>query len=320
MDNGMLCTLMVAVSMCQGYVATLSPYFIFLLANLFRVKLYKYTNAEKVNHICHNVSKDYAANYDENDRPTGLIIECGNWVPRYFCWIADDGYDKSVHILACDAVRKLLIKPVVDDNAPAAADDPEDASIISIQYFERSGIYAYFTYHSRNLRLAQTCTPEQDAILVSIAALYEKRRSISCYVHGSTGVGKTLLTYLIGQHYGGSLCDSFRPDTPGDTLESLYSRAHPTRRKPLIVLLDEADTLISNVHHEQIERHKKAPIQIYDKCTWNRFFDKIDMEMFPWVIVVLCSNIPKTEIDKLDKAYLRAGRMHGVYELAEKTD
>ena len=290
------------------------------MANLFRVKLYKYTNSEKVNHICHNVVKDYAASYDENDRPTGLIIERDKWIPRYFCWITDDGYDKSVHVLASDIMRKQLIKPSIEDNASLPTDKSDDELISSIDYFERSGTYAYFAYHSRNLRLIQECTSEQKTILDNIASLYDTRRSISCYIYGSTGIGKTLLSYLVSQHYSGALCDSFQPDTPGDTLENLYSRAHPTRRKPLVILLDEADLLIRNVHNEKIERHKKAPIQIFNKCTWNRFFDKIDMEMFPWVIVILCSNVPKKEIDKLDKAYLRVGRMHGIFELTHKTD
>ena len=322
MDNGLLCTIMVGITMYQSCCSTLAPYIIFVLANLFRVKLYKYTNSEKVNHICHNVAKDFAASYDENDRPTGLIIERGKWIPGYCCWITDDGYDKSIHVLANDIRRKQLIKPSVEDSEPQkpSAGSSDDVPASTIEYFERSGTYAYFTYHSRNLRLTQECTLEQKSIMDSIAVLYEKRRSLSCYIYGSTGIGKTLLSYLISQHYSGSLCDSFHPDTPGDTIENLYSRAHPTRRKPLIVLLDEADLLIRNVHEEKIERHKKAPIQIFNKCTWNRFFDKVDMEMFPWVIVLLCSNVPKREIDKLDKAYLRQGRMHGVFELMQKLD
>jgi len=320
MDNGLLCTIMVGITMYQSCCSALAPYMIFVMANIFRVKLYKYTNSEKVNHICHHVVKDFAASYDENDRPTGLIIERGKWIPGYFCWITDDGYDKSVHVLANDIRRKQLIKPSLEDNITSPADISDDIHPSSIEYFERNGTYAYFTYHSRNLRMTQECTSEQKTILDQIAILYEKQRSIACYIYGSTGIGKTLLSYLVSQHYSGSLCDSFQPNTPGDTLENLYSRVNPTRRKPLIVLLDEADTLINNVHHEKIERHKKAPIQIFNKCTWNRFFDKIDMEMFPWVIVLLCSNVPKKEIDKLDKAYLRQGRMHGVFELNQKMD
>ena len=42
------------------------------------------------------------------------------------------------------------------------------------------------------------------------------------------------------------------------------------------------------------------------------------MGLYPYVIVLLCSNKSKRELDRLDESYLRDGRTHISFELTEK--
>jgi hypothetical protein len=60
---------------------------------------------------------------------------------------------------------------------------------------------------------------------------------------------------------------------------------------------------------------------IDDKSSWNRFFDNIDLGLYPYVIILLCSNVKKEIIDKtLDPSYLRNGRIHVNGELTNSND
>ena len=43
--------------------------------------------------------------------------------------------------------------------------------------------------------------------------------------------------------------------------------------------------------------------------------DKLDYGIFPYVILLLCSNSSSETINKLDPAYLRNGRIDFLYEM-----
>ena len=74
--------------------------------------------------------------------------------------------------------------------------------------------------------------------------------------------------------------------------------------------------MLDNIHNQTILPHKDVSIQIYDKPSWNRFFDSIHRGMFPHLIVILCSNSSDTHINKkYESSYLREGRIHHTFTL-----
>jgi hypothetical protein len=111
------------------------------------------------------------------------------------------------------------------------------------------------------------------------------------------------------------LCDTFNPCEPSDSFSNMYHTIDPTPQKPLILLLDEVDVMITKVHEETIVPHKNHPIQIYNKSTWNNMLDKIDYGLYPNIILVLCSNKTFQEINEMDPSYLRKGRIDLVQHL-----
>ena len=57
--------------------------------------------------------------------------------------------------------------------------------------------------------------------------------------------------------------------------------------------------------------HKKYPIMIKNKIDWNSFLDKIEYGLYKNLILILCSNMTKKEIDhKYDESFLRDGRIN----------
>ena len=104
--------------------------------------------------------------------------------------------------------------------------------------------------------------------------------------------------------------DHYDPSFPGSSLIFVYNRAKKVSpNKPLILVLDEVDILIEKIYHKEILNHKHFKSEVHDKITWNQFLDKISYGLFPFMIVILISNKKKEDIFRLDKTYLRQGRV-----------
>ena len=72
--------------------------------------------------------------------------------------------------------------------------------------------------------------------------------------------------------------------------------------------------MIENINSKTTNEHKKFCKEIYNKTSWNKFMDKIEYGMFPYVIFIMTSNKNKKYIDTFDKSYLRDGRTNIICE------
>jgi len=323
MDNNILMFCIMCISSSQNILTTLFPYAIFILATLFKIKLYRFTNEETTNHICNNIKKDLCGCYTEQGDPFGVIIH-KNIIPRYICWTTDHDYDKVITVVCSEKMKKKLtskpVKEILDlkknkEISEKSQENPEEDP--TIDYYNRVGSYDYFFYITREITIDKTYSKSQQDVATKIISMYEKQNFLTVYIHGKTGTGKTMLAYLMAKQLGCSICDTFNPTDPGDLFSSFYSKINPSVNKPIIVLMDEIDVHLKKIHNQSLVRHKKVPIQVHDKSTWNSFFDKIDMGLYPYVIMILCSNKTKRELDRLDESYLRKGRAHLSFELED---
>ena len=304
------------------------PILMFFLSYFFNIKEYKFYNKEKVNSIIQNIKHNFAFKFDENNKPIGLVIHKNTswYIPCYACWISECDYDKTVLVFANETTRKKLLSVQSTDTTSILStstndkvdedDEDEDKHKCSIDYFIQYGHYRFIRYTSRAVTIQQEFTAKQKAISETIISTYQKQNRVSCYIHGDIGTGKTMLCYILAKQLNASICDTFTPSKPGSYLEDLYTHISPTQKKPFILLLDEIDIMLDNIHNQTILPHKDVSIQIYDKPSWNRFFDSIHRGMFPHLIVILCSNSSDTHINKkYESSYLREGRIHHTFTL-----
>src|SRR5207253_2410237 len=94
----------------------------------------------------------------------------------------------------------------------------------------------------------------------------------------------------------------------GDNIDLIYNTVCPSEDKPLIIVFEEADIMITAVHNNLIEKHKHISIQVSNKTTFDTFFDSIDRGIYPYLILVMTSNKSDGYINSMDKSYLREGR------------
>ena len=91
-------------------------------------------------------------------------------------------------------------------------------------------------------------------------------------------------------------------------MRELYSTAEvDSYKKPLILLIDEFDILIENIHHQKnYTQHKWFRTPIYNKDTYNTFMSEYTL-LFPYVILCVYNIEQIKDIDDLDKSYIRPG-------------
>lgn len=133
---------------------------------------------------------------------------------------------------------------------------------------------------------------------------------------GPSGVGKSMISILISKALLSqknitkvTLCDTFNPADPGDSFSKLYNKVSPTENKPLVVVLEEIDILISKIHDNKVVPHKDNPILIKNKCDWNTFMDRFDKKViYPYVILMMTTNKSLQYFSDMDESYMRKGR------------
>jgi gluconate kinase len=157
---------------------------------------------------------------------------------------------------------------------------------------------------------------EQAYIVEDIMEKYKAKDRLIVFIHGVTGAGKSSIGLLLAKEMRGNYCNKFNPIEPGDNLQSMMRDIDIEdldEKPPLIVVMEEVDTMIDTIHRGAVPTHKKVTTMIRNKSSYNTFFD--DMIIHNKIIFILTSNKSKEEIDKLDTCYLRQGRINAYYTM-----
>ena len=197
---------------------------------------------------------------------------------------------------------------------------------ININIFERYGSYAELYYMRRTFNLDYfEPREEQKNIIDKIITSFEEKRNNVTILYGEKGTGKSMIPLLLAKELSKKyspeednlvkFCDTFKPTEPGDSFVCVYNRTSPTKNSPLILVIEEFDTIVHSIHHNMIVPHNMSPILIKDKPSWNQFFDRFDRKYYPWTIVILTTNVTPEFINSMDPSYIREGRIDSIYEV-----
>jgi hypothetical protein len=284
----------------------------FLLLSLFGIKLYKVSDKETFTKISSKIKN--ASIIDDKDKPLGIFI--GKYYIGFFSNEGKEG-KQLLYIICSNTIYDVLTRKqnkLVENNLLETKEE-----IISV--YDRRGNYFWMEYIKRTLTVSQfTATEKQKNIIDDIRLFYESinnlHNRVVVYIYGEPGSGKSMISILMTKMMNGSLVKTFNPTEPGDNFATLYASISPTKENPLIVVLDEIDIHLDRIHLQRIPAHKHIPIQIIDKRTWNDFLDDINIGFYPYLILIMTSNISKEEIgSKYDISYLRENRVNLSYKL-----
>lgn len=167
---------------------------------------------------------------------------------------------------------------------------------------------------------ARVPTVEQARVISQIAAAYRQFNRVIVFVSGPPCTGKTTLGLLLAREMTAHYTDEFDPCGRGHDFNALYAMANPGYAKPLVVCIEEADTMIKDVFVPDPTRHPMSGMMdedrlVRNKRTYNMWIDRIQ-NRFPYVILLLTSNRPKEFVDSIDRCVLAPHRVHVCAELS----
>ena len=296
--------------------------FPFIIAPLFGLRFYIVSEQKMVKFL--KKLPNYSS-LTRNDEPEGWII---GW--PFAGYIYSSGYDdRTLYIFT---LRSFFVKKMKEiDSINQSQNQSQNQSHDKIQnknqiinIYERYGCFDGFSYSQRDFNIDYfEPRPNQKEIVDNIVSFYEKNANSVAILHGERGTGKSMIPLLIAKALSKNVdkeemvnfCDTFSPIDPGDQFSRLYNKISPTKNSPLVVLLEEFDVIVQQIHYNKIERHLKSPIMIHDKASWNQFFDRFDRKYYPWTILVLTSNVAPDIINSLDPSYIREGRINQIFHV-----
>ena len=184
----------------------------------------------------------------------------------------------------------------------------------NIGVYIRKGGYKNFFYSKITLNLAHLQPMgAQQGVIDDIMQLYKETNRCTVFIHGVANAGKSAVALLVARQLNAKYCHTFHPMDPGDHLSSLLVETEPSADNPLIIVLEEVDEMIKTIHGNRVHHNKEMPRSVHNKSTWCSFLD--DMMLYNNLLVIMTSNASKEDIDRLDTAYLRAGRIHKVFDM-----
>tara|TARA_B100000963_G_C22619579_1_gene669178 strand:+ start:633 stop:1688 length:1056 start_codon:yes stop_codon:yes gene_type:complete len=329
------------ISQIKTIISLFLPIIRWFMILVFNYRKYYFNNKESMNKLqCFiEANSVLCSTYNFEGKPEGNMIH-KSLFPEFFIkssYSDDDPYifctsntfDKIIKINDVQKFKKIDLKEIQEKEKlnmltkkkdyeeefeSSSESDEEDEISSSIKYLVKttSEYSGYNRYCVRDIKISNdhVFNQKQDELFIKLMNFYNENKFAKILISGSMGTGKSYFSYILARKLGCYLCDSFDPTEPSESLTNLYTSKKLSGTQPLIVLIDEIDTIIMKIHQGKIQQHKHYPILTKDKMSWNSFLDKIDYGLFPNLILVMTSNLERDKINKYDKSYLRDGRIN----------
>ena len=300
-----------AYEIILGYiVCSINPmYFMMMFLSFFHIKYYIITeNRELTSSILKKIAPSIISpfvKHVDKDAPFGYFIG-----KRYMGFISKE----ELHLVTYPSMyNQLIYMPSISMQTHT-----EPVQETSVTVYVRKGTYKNLYYTPIKMDLSHIYPlGDQADILKGIVSVYKKLGRATIFLHGVTGAGKSSMGYLLAKELKGFYCHTFNPTDPGDQLSTLIVDVQRDD-EPLILVMEEVDTMIQSIHKNKFQKHVEIPISVYNKSTWSSFLD--DMIFYKKVILVMTSNTSKEDIDLWDESYLRDGRIHASYSMKTKVE
>jgi hypothetical protein len=306
MDTFFLGSIFFAV--VNSFVWLLIP--ICFIIQVFGIRFYKIIDQRKADVILRKLKNNIISSnyvyYNSEFKHHGIFIS-------WYCVgnIQLNGEIFEICIITTQEYIDNLIKDSHNEIIPKFGEIVIEENKKEITIYNRQGYFGNLHYEESTFFLNKKSKTNQNLIVHSIIKYYKDNNYCTSFINGIPGSGKTTIAYLLAKELNGSMCKTFNPTDAGDHIQNLIRRVNPTSENPLIVLLDEIDIMINNIHNNKINTHKHTPVPVRSKTDFNRFLDDVEIH-YKNVIFILTSNtsLKDIEMNTKDSSYLREGRVH----------
>jgi hypothetical protein len=281
---------------------------IFLLTRYMKINLYIITNRDVLTRIQSRVN--YATHVCDNEKKSGYSVGCWYFM-RIMTRQVEEETRGSIWMIATEASfthhKQDRREVTISNKAPKI-----------LQIFDRGGNFSHPWFQKRKIYGSWVAQSRQSLIIKRIQKLLTRKEHPHAviYLHGPTGTGKSMIAILLTLEVNGTYCNTLKPWQPGDTIANLWNEAEPTAEKPLVIVFDEFDIALLQIHRGIIS-DRVNPIAVQDKSGWNRMLDDFDIGMYPHTVLVLTSNKGPDFINNLDPSYIRKNRVNEIFHLNE---
>jgi hypothetical protein len=153
----------------------------------------------------------------------------------------------------------------------------------------------------------------QQNVIDLIDREFRRDGHVTCFLYGPPGKGKSNVPLLLARSYLSTMeqvffVDTFDPTEPGSSFGIMHRRIGPTKTKPLIVVLEEVDVMVLNMHNQSIKPHEHLRSQLKCKAGWDKWLDSMERGHYKNVILLMTSNKSLDWFNELDPAYFRGKR------------
>jgi hypothetical protein len=283
--------------------------FMLCMLPLIRLKYYNiyFTTQSLPNKLVKNVRFAYRIiHYQGRNQQNGYF-----WSWRCVGCVVNTPMDSHIHLICTPSFYNMLMD---EDIVKHVEQERPEKESNSLSVHVRRGSYKSFYYHTVRMDVSHLVPKDdQTRVVDAISEFYYEKSKGCVFLYGVSGAGKTTIGYLVAKKLNCAFCRSFNPSDPGDELSILMCDIHT----PLVLVIEEADVLINNLHANRITKHREVPMSVYNKPTWNTFLD--DICFYP-ILLILTSNTSMDDINKLDESYLRKGRVDINFRMDTKLD
>ena len=315
-----ICAAMISLSNLNAIFEIIEPIILCIL-KIFKIYKYEITNNDNRLFLQTKIKKYFCINYNDENKPIGWIIGYNEkYIPIYICKIFNDwgeSNEPGIILLYTTTFQKnILTNKNIIKKEDKDDESGNDKPIPFFKVWDRNLELRRIGYSlkSYNLKhdIPNIC---QKNIIKKICDNYEKNNNVVCFLYGKPGKGKTYISYLLASKFKCSFCKTFNPTDPGDKFSQLYSIIQPKKEDPLVLLWDEFNIDLEKIHGESYRDHPDLCREVSNKRTLNNFLDNFNLNFFPYVIVLICSNDGPEVINRKDKAYIRKGRVNLIEEV-----
>jgi hypothetical protein len=251
------------------------------------------------------------------DIPSGYFfsVNCIGYIDNKKNYESED----IIYILTTiDYYKKLIKQNTIEMThllQNSTLEEKEKETRTKITVFNRTGQYTNLYYRPIQLDITHIQPiGDQKEIVELITNLFRTKGRASVFLHGVSCAGKSSIGYLVAKAIKGSFCHTFNPSDPGDSFSNMIDEIRSRDDEiPIVIVLEEVNVLIRNIHRKAIMTNPKIPTAVRDKATWSTMLD--DMIFYKNIVFILTSNESKEILDELDVSYLRKGRIDASYEM-----